>query len=137
MRQFLYIGKNISFHCKCQIGVHLPFECCFKILHFLKVFVSLRKLMFLCWLSDNRNFFDVQKNVENIFWIGNVAKCSSCNWKEVLVGAHIRVWRLCWYAVFPSPVLDWCNKSNCYHKEINVLLIYSTPNLKWKGSVTH
>ena len=34
---------------------------------------------------------------------------------------------------FFSPILDWGNVSNCHLEEIDILLICSGTNLKWKG----
>lgn len=112
-------------------------EFCFKRLPFLQVFVALGKQMFLFWLSDIHNFLDVHKKIENVFWMWNVAKCflvvSEKKYFSYIQRYLLKIMLIC--HIF-SPLLKWWYESNCHHKEMNFGVIYSTPNLKWKGRVT-
>ena len=112
-------------------------EFCFKRLPFLQVFVALGKQMFLFWLSDIHNFLDVHKKIENVFWMWNVAKyflvVSEKKYFSYIQRSLLKIMLIC--HIF-SPLLKWWYESNCNHKEMNFGVIYSTPNLKWKGSVT-
>ena len=112
-------------------------EFCFKRLPFLQVFVALGKQMFLFWLSDIHNFLDVHKKIENVFWMWNVAKyflvVSEKKYFSYIQRSLLKIMLIC--HIF-SPLLKWWYESNCHHKEMNFGVIYSTPNLKWKGRVT-
>ena len=112
-------------------------EFCFKRLPFLQVFVALGKQMFLFWLSDIHNILDVQKKIENVFWMWNVAKyflvVSEKKYFSYIQRSLLKIMLIC--HIF-SPLLKWWYESNCHHKEMNFGVIYSTPNLKWKGSVS-
>ena len=112
-------------------------EFCFKRLPFLQVFVALGKQMFLFWLSDIHNFLDVHKKIENVFWMWNVAKyflvVSEKKYFSYIQRSLLKIMLIC--HIF-SPLLKWWYESNCHHKEMNFGVIYSIPNLKWKGSVS-
>ena len=41
-----------------------------------------------------------------------------------------------WYAVLLPPIMDLGNAGNCHRKGIDNCLVFTSLNLKWKGSVT-
>ena len=134
---FVCIGQNTAFDCKYQIGIHSSLECCFKRFYCFAGICGHRETDFLSWLSDNRNFVDVHKKIENVFRMWNAAKCflvvNEKKYFSYKQRSFLKSMLIC--HIF-SPLLDWWYKSNCPHKEMNIGMIYSTPNLKWKGSVT-
>ena len=63
--QFVYVGENTYFDCKCQNDIHSPCEGSYKTLHCFRITCHLRETAgFFYWLSDNHNFFDGNKKIQ-------------------------------------------------------------------------